>query len=228
VRDRLREAILAGSLAPGERLPSEADLVARFGVSRITVRQALSELQAQKLIATVNGKGSYVTRPERGGAAGPMVGILEAMRRRGLEAHGRLVSNRVVRAAGAVAESLGVARGSPVGAVTILREIDGAPFAIGTSYLDPELAARLAAHDLANTDVVIALGRITGMRATETRVSVSAVPAPAGVARRLRCASGAPLLHIRTLTHDARHRPYCYSETDFRGDRMDYRVTLRT
>jgi GntR family transcriptional regulator, transcriptional repressor for pyruvate dehydrogenase complex len=51
VTAQIKEAILDGSLAPGEPLPTERDLSAQFGVSRTTVREALRALQAQGLIS---------------------------------------------------------------------------------------------------------------------------------------------------------------------------------
>ena len=61
VRDSLKASIVSGTLAPGAKLPSEAELEQRFGVSRVTVRQALSDLQKQAIIEKVNGKGSFVS-----------------------------------------------------------------------------------------------------------------------------------------------------------------------
>jgi GntR family transcriptional repressor for pyruvate dehydrogenase complex len=65
VNDQLRELIVSGELAPGERLPNEAVLAREFGVSRATVREALRILTAQNLIRTTKGTGggSYVTLP---------------------------------------------------------------------------------------------------------------------------------------------------------------------
>jgi DNA-binding FadR family transcriptional regulator len=65
VADQLRELIVAGRLAPGERLPNEALLAREFGVSRATVREALRVLAAQNLLRTAKGAGggSYVTLP---------------------------------------------------------------------------------------------------------------------------------------------------------------------
>jgi DNA-binding FadR family transcriptional regulator len=65
VNDQLRELIVSGGLAPGERLPNEAVLAREFGVSRATVREALRILTAQNLIRTTKGAGggSYVTLP---------------------------------------------------------------------------------------------------------------------------------------------------------------------
>lgn len=65
IADQLRELIVRGELAPGDRLPSEAVLASQFGVSRASVREALRGLAAQSLIRTSKGAagGSYVTLP---------------------------------------------------------------------------------------------------------------------------------------------------------------------
>ena len=65
VADQLRELIVSGSLAPGERLPIESALAREFGVSRATVREALRVLAAQGLVRTAKGPagGSFVTLP---------------------------------------------------------------------------------------------------------------------------------------------------------------------
>jgi len=65
VADQLRELIMTGELAPGERLPNEALLAREFGVSRATIREALRVLAAQNLLRTAKGAGggSYVTVP---------------------------------------------------------------------------------------------------------------------------------------------------------------------
>jgi GntR family transcriptional regulator len=228
VRDALRGEILAGTLSAGQRLPSESELIARFGVSRITIRQALAELQATGLVQTVNGKGSYVTSPGRGQGHGPLVGVLEAMRKRGYRAHGRLLSHKSMRATRVVARELGLPVGAPTGAVTVLRFRDEVPFVIGTTWSSPELAERLAAQDLSETDVATAIESVLGLRSAATRVVVGARLADARLARRLDYPVGSPVLHIRTTTVGYDGRPIAYSETDCRADMMDYRVTLRS
>jgi len=65
IAEQLRDLIMSGELAPGERLPNEANLARQFGVSRATVRESLRVLSAQNLIRTAKGSGggSYVTLP---------------------------------------------------------------------------------------------------------------------------------------------------------------------
>lgn len=228
VRDALRADILGGRLGAGDRLPSEAELIARFGVSRITVRQALAELQSDGLIQTVNGKGSYVTRPGRGEAQGPLVGILEAMRKRGHRARGRLLSHRATTATPAVARELDVAEGAPVGVVTVLRYRDDVPFVVGSTWSSRPIAERIAAQDLASQDVATAIEAGLGLRSATTRVRVVARLADARLAARLEYTRGAAVLRIHTTTFGWDQRPIAYSETDCRADMMDWRVTLRS
>lgn len=64
VADDIAARIEAGELAPGARLPSEADLATEFGVAKMTARRAVRELRERGLVHTVIGKGSYVTRPQ--------------------------------------------------------------------------------------------------------------------------------------------------------------------
>ncbi|MGD9942324.1 MAG: GntR family transcriptional regulator [Burkholderiaceae bacterium] len=228
VRDALRGDILRGSLRPGDRLPSESALITRFGVSRITVRQAISELQAQGLVKTLNGKGSYVTRPGRGESRGPLVGVLESMRKRGHRAHGKLLSYRKVKASRVVARELEVPDGSLVGAVTVLRYCDDVPFVVGTTWCAVEIADRLVEEDLSEQDVSVAIEDSLGFRSARMHVRVAAAVADDKMARRLDYTPGAAILRVYTTAIGWDQRPVVYGETDCRADMMDYRVTLRS
>jgi GntR family transcriptional regulator len=227
VRDAVRTDILSGALRPGDRLPSESALIERFGVSRITVRQAIGELQTSGLVQTVNGKGSFVTRPGRGEAHGPLVGVLEAMRRRGITARGKLLSHRHIKATEVVARELELAPGSLVGAVTVLRYRDELPFVVGTTWCLVDTADRLAKADLTERDVATTIEVELGLRHARTRMSVSARLADAKLAKQLAYEEGAAILRISTTSIDYDSRPIAHSVTDCRADMMDYRVTLR-
>ncbi|WP_055481158.1 GntR family transcriptional regulator [Sphaerimonospora mesophila] len=60
----VRALIESGDLAPGQRIPSESDLVQRHGVARETARRAIALLRAEGLIQTIQGQGSFVTDPQ--------------------------------------------------------------------------------------------------------------------------------------------------------------------
>ncbi|MGW6722863.1 GntR family transcriptional regulator [Streptomyces sp. NPDC054995] len=65
IADDLRHQITTGSIKPGECLPSEAGLAARYRVSTVTLRRALAVLQGEGLVEKIHGKGNYVRHPRR-------------------------------------------------------------------------------------------------------------------------------------------------------------------
>ena len=60
VADDIAAKIASGELAPGDRLPGEADMAAEYGVAKMTARRAVRELRERGLVRTVVGKGTYV------------------------------------------------------------------------------------------------------------------------------------------------------------------------
>ena len=76
VFDQLREQILSGGWKPGDKLPSENELAAQFGVSRVTVRNALQKLSGLGLLETRFGEGSFIRGPEAGAALNQLVPML--------------------------------------------------------------------------------------------------------------------------------------------------------
>jgi GntR family transcriptional regulator len=97
IAEALRTRIAAGNLQPGERLPTEAALAAEFGVSRPTVRAALRELEAHRLVRTQHGVGSFVAERDsvRAGLE-RMDSITESIRATGREP-GMVYASRMVR-----------------------------------------------------------------------------------------------------------------------------------
>ena len=65
VRDALRQLILSGAIAPGEKLPSVRELAASLAINPNTIQRAYMELEQQGLIYPVKGKGSFVTDSSR-------------------------------------------------------------------------------------------------------------------------------------------------------------------
>src|SRR6266852_3514872 len=91
----LRQQISAGHLAPHTAIPSEPELVARYRVSRATVRQALTELVHEGLLYRQHGKGTFVCEPLVQQSLSELTSFTEAMRRRGKRADGALAAHQV-------------------------------------------------------------------------------------------------------------------------------------
>ena len=83
IKDILRARILDGTYQPHQQMPSESEMMAAFGVSRITVRQALTDLQKEGLIFKMHGKGTFVSKPKAFQNLRRLQGFGEAMGRIG-------------------------------------------------------------------------------------------------------------------------------------------------
>lgn len=100
----MRERILDGTYKPHECLPSESGMSNLFGVSRITVRQALSDLQNEGLIFRIPGKGIFVAKAKAFQQLMQLEGFAEAMLRMGYEIYNKVTSHKSVPASLAVAQ----------------------------------------------------------------------------------------------------------------------------
>src|SRR6516164_5400392 len=112
----LSELIDRGDLVPGDRLPREDTFASLLGVSRMTLRQALSTLEAAGALERRTGRtgGTFVRQPRIDCDLTGLAGFTEQMRRAHLRAGARLVSASTVPAKGAVARALGLPTGSAV------------------------------------------------------------------------------------------------------------------
>lgn len=137
VRDYLR-GLVSHELAVGDAVPSERELCDRFGVSRMTVRQAIDALVNEGLLVREQGRGTFVA-PARIDMELRLVGFGDDMRRRGLEPSGRLLDAETVEATFDVAEALELAHGALVHHVQRLRCADGIPMAVEETWLPAAL-----------------------------------------------------------------------------------------
>jgi len=225
--DSLRQDILANRMPPGHKLPSESELQASFGVSRITVRQALSSLHAEGLIEKVNGKGSFVTRPNELPDMGPLIGFYEHMRKQGRNAIGRILSVREIGAPAAAAHALDVPVGHTLLTMRSLRLVDGKPLALVQAFAEPALMRSLIQEDVNTNDVVVLLETRLGHRLRSNRIEAQAIPANASHAKLLEVERGAPLLRIDFTPIDASGQSMVYSEMYFRGDSFTYKAIVK-
>jgi GntR family transcriptional regulator len=135
VREYVR-SLVAGN-APGSPAPSERELVHRFGVARMTVRQALDALVVEGLLERIPGRGTFVARPRR--VATRITSYTEEMTRRGLLAESQTLLARREQAGPGVARALNLTEGDAVIHWRRLRRGDGVPVCIEDAYLNEVL-----------------------------------------------------------------------------------------
>ena len=227
IKTRLRQDILEKRLIAGQKLPSEAQLQLAFGVSRITVRQALNELQSEGLIETINGKGSFVTRPADAPRLGMLAGFKELLRMRGRVASGRMLSTRIGPAPAYVARALKLPPRSSVSVARAVFMADGVPAAFVKAYYEPTLGREILSERLASDDAMTVLEEELGFRLDRTQISATAVKAGRVRGYLLEVPADEPLLHMRFVPYDLTGLALLYSDVYFRPDQFTYRAMIR-
>jgi GntR family transcriptional regulator len=221
----LAQEILAGTHRRGDRLPSERVLCERFGVSRVTLRRALSKLAEDDLVYASRGRGWFV----RGGAmsepANALLSFTDLAESFGAASSSRVLRSNVRECTFDEAELFGVVPGSLLFALKRVRLLDGMPVAIDESLVPLSRAPALPDFDWRTASLYEAL-KANGVISTWARVTVNADAADVRLARALEVEPGAPLLVVSETTHDQRHRVIEHGITSYRADRYRLQATL--
>jgi GntR family transcriptional regulator len=225
IREIVRRRVLDGTYAPHSQMPSEAQMMEAFQVSRITIRQALGDLQKEGLIFKVAGKGSFVAKPKAFQNLSRLQGFGEAMTPSGYETFSQVLSTRRVAAGELVARRLALAAGDPVFEIQRLRYLNREPISVDVSYFPLALGERLAQEDLATRDIFVILENDLGQQLTHADVQIEAISADESLSRHLRIAEASPLLRIERLTH-AGDQPIDFEFLYYRGDAFQYRLRI--
>jgi GntR family transcriptional regulator len=225
IREIIRRRVLDGTYQPHSQMPSEAQMIEAFSVSRITIRQALGDLQKEGLIFKVPGKGSFVAKPKAFQNLSRLQGFGEAMGPSGYETFSQVLSTRQVSASEAVGRRLSVPTGSPVYEIQRLLYLNREPISVDQSYFSVALGERLIREDLATRDVFVILENDFGLHLNHADVQIEAISADEFLARQLRIAEGSPLLRIERLTY-ADEQPIDFEFLYYRGDAFQYRLRI--
>lgn len=219
--------ILAGSPPVGERLPTEDQLIERFGVSRITVRRAVQNLVARGLVEVRRGRGTFVALPRITQPLTSLTGFVEDMASAGREASAVVLRVEVVPASGAVARELALDPGTRVTHIERVRLADGRPISLDNTYLPLELGQHIATDDLASTPVFELLEHKYDVRLVEATYRLSAGAADAHTAEALRMGPGDPVFRIERTSFTTGARPVDHETLQYRGDAVTFETRLR-
>ncbi|WP_426955014.1 phosphonate metabolism transcriptional regulator PhnF [Muricoccus radiodurans] len=225
VEAALAADILAGRIAPGERLPTEPALMARFELGRHSIRRAVAELETRGLVQTRQGSGTYV-RPA------PVLDYRLSARTRfsqnllgqGREPSGRVLSAREVPAPPHVAAALRLPPDEPVHATLRLGLADDVPINLSESYVPARRFPGWAEGQLAGLGVteILAAHGVTDYVRLESVVTTR-LPTEEE-ARRLDQSATQPVLVVRKVDADPSGVPVTFSESIWAGERVQLSV----
>jgi GntR family transcriptional regulator len=220
IENWLADAIAAGQLRPGDRLPTEHDLAAWLGVSRMTLRHALGELAQRGLVSKAVGRngGTFVAEAKLEQDLTTLAGFSEQLRRHGKVAGARVLAAAQIPASPVAAAALGLAEGDPVHEVRRIRLADGRPMVIERSQFPAGVFPDLLDCRL-DGSLYELLEERYGQRPHRARESLEPVVAGVREAEALEVDEGAPLMLVERTAYARDGRPLEFARDLFRGDR---------
>lgn len=226
----LREKIVSGAFESGMRMPTEKDLIEQFGVSRITVRQALQSLTDDRLIERHQGRGTFVanrkSKKRRFSGVIHLTGSLDELIEMGMDTPVKVLDMNRVEADAHEAELLEIKTGTPIYRLKRLRINEGKPFGLIINYLPEEIGSRLTVAELSSGALLHTIESKLGYRLENANQEIKAELADPYVAKLLDIRVGTALLSIERTVYTDKNVPVEYVHTLYRSDLYGYAVQL--
>jgi len=225
------EAVLAGEIADGDlkvadQLPTEDSLIARFGVSRITVRRAIQNLVSRGLVEIRRGKGTFVAVPKITQELTELSGFVEDMHALGRKPTARMIGKEIVAADATVASQLALTKGERVVRIRRVRLADGIPLSFDETFLPLEIGKKIVTNNLKVEPIFFLLERKYDVPLIEADYKLDAVAAETEIAAALKIKQRSPVFRIERTSYSTGGRPVDYERLHYRGDLVRFATRL--
>ncbi len=220
--------IESGNWKPQQKLPSEAEVCERFGISRTVVRQAIKELQNQGHLTTEKGRGTFIARPKIiTGFVQNLIGFYEDFTKRGFKVTTHIIKQELAPASHHVSEELRIQANTPVIILSRMRRLNDEPSVFVTTYIPEELCPELLHAHLENKSLYAFMEKCRcGLEIYKGHRYIGVTLANEYEASLLEIEVGSPLIELDSVTYLKDGRPLEYFHALHRGDRTKFEVEL--
>jgi GntR family transcriptional regulator len=226
VESVLAAEITDGSLKAGDQLPTEDSLLARFEVSRITVRRAIQNLVNRGLVEILRGRGTFVAAPKITQELTELSGFVEDMQALGRKPTAHLIGKDIVIANETVADQLALTKGERVVRIHRVRLADDIPMSFDETYLPLEIGKKIITNNLKTEPIFALLEQKYNIPLFEAEYKLEAVAATVDVSAALRVPQGSPIFLIERTSYSTGGRPVDYERLYYRGDLIRFVTRL--
>jgi len=225
IRESLREDVIAKTLVPGQKLPSEDELAVQFGVSRMTVRQGISDLLDEGILYRKHGVGTFVSQPQVSRDHTRLTNFFENSQANNVNGTMRVLIADILPARLKMAKALGLNEGELAIRIKTLRLADGIPVTVHDAYVPYKLFPKLLQEDLESHHIWDYMEQY-GYPVKRAVQRLEAHEADEEMAKLLEIEEGAPILYKERTVYAEDGTPveftYCFN----RGDRYSLTISL--
>jgi GntR family transcriptional regulator len=227
LKEIMRERIRTGEWKSGDLIPSERELGEIYGISRMTARQAITDLVNEGLFYREQGKGTFVSHHKVTQQLLHLTGFTEDMRARGQRPSAKVLSAQMSEVDETVAERLRLKPGQMIFCLKRLRLADDDPLAIELSLLHFPSCEKLLEEDLEQNSLYRLLESKYGLPLVEAEQELEAGLAGTEDAQLLKVPAGSSVLYIRRTTYTDRNQPIEYAKSVYCGNKYTFYTHLK-
>ncbi len=208
IENYILHEITTGALMAHSRLSSERELVKKWEVSRITVRQALNDLVLRGYLYSVPGKGFFVAdKQEQPNEFAALLSFSAGARERKQVPHSQVLTARILPASPSLMHQLRLTAGSEVVELVRLRYLDDVPVGIQYNWLPHVLCPGILSQDFSHASLYTELRERYGCVLAGARMTISARLADAEEAKKLDLCSPEVVLTVDQITYNTDRQP---------------------
>ncbi len=231
IRESLREQISHGILELGQKLPSEDELAATYGVSRMTVRQGITDLISAGLLYRRHGQGTFVARSHIERDHTRLTNFFESCREKGINPCARVLCRELLSADEKVAKALLLNQGDPIIRIETLRFVNGIPITLHDTQLPLKLFPQLLEIELESLNLdsrhVWEVMESYGTKVSYCVQRLEARLADGYLSTLLEVEQGSPILYGERVLYADDGIPVKYADCYNRGDKFSLTIEMK-
>lgn len=230
IKETVKNRIITGRYKPGDKIPSENELVKKFNVSRLTVRQAITQLVHEGFLISKQGQGSFVTSDKEfiESFSIKFTGFINDLFYQIAKTTTKSVEIKKVPIPILVREKLEIDdKAEEIILVKRVRFKNDVSFAYTVNYIPLEIGVKITEERLYKKPLLQIMEQELGITFKESFETIEATFAGAEVAEKLNIPSGSPVLFVERVMYGGRKKPVEMTQTSYRGDLYKYVARLK-
>lgn len=226
--ERIKELIEKGELKPGDSLPAEREYAEQFQISRMTVRQAFTQLVNEGFLNRIQGKGTFVAerKPKIEQMLQGLTSFTEDMQARGMKPGSELVRFEIIPATSEIANQLGITEYGPVYEIKRIRLADNVPMALETNYISANFIKGLT-EQIVNRSLYSYIEEQLSLTIDHATQVIESSIANDLEAQYLNIQPGAPIMLIQRNTFLKDGTPVEFVKSIYRADRYKFMIQMK-
>lgn len=226
LKQYILKLIETGELQPGDAIPSEREFGERFGISRMTVRQAITNLANERVLYRVKGKGTFVMAPKLEQSLQGLTSFTEDMKARGMKASSKLLSFGIISADENLAKELDIKENDEVYEIKRIRLAEEIPMALERTYISAHIVPTLT-EEIVQNSLYQYIENELHLRIASGMQKIEASLANAEELRYLQISSDTPILLMERKTHLEDDTVFEIVKSSYRADRYKFMTNLK-